>query len=150
MLSNINNISINFYCSVPAGNFNGRFWKWWNFDKDDSLWYSVGKVFRTKIWDTVPNNTKKCSSLNKFKNSIKSWKSNECPCRLCKKYIAQVGFIWFRSTFCTISEEKIENLDIFCIFWFFIYTLNLFIAQNGKVSPGFPVVFFERRLCWFF
>ena len=46
-----------------------------------------------KIWDMVPNNIKNCSSLNKFKNSIKSWKSNECPCRLCKKYIAQVGFI---------------------------------------------------------
>ena len=46
-----------------------------------------------KIWDMVPNNIKNCSSLNKFKNSIKSWKPNECPCRLCKKYIAQVGFI---------------------------------------------------------
>ena len=46
-----------------------------------------------KIWDMVPNNIKNCSSLNKFKNSIKSWKPNKCPCRLCKKYIAQVGFI---------------------------------------------------------
>ena len=46
-----------------------------------------------KIWDMVPNNIKNCSSLNKFKNSIKSWKPNECPCRLCKKYIVQVGFI---------------------------------------------------------
>ena len=41
----------------------------------------------------VPNNIKNSSSLNKFKSSIKSWKPNECPCRLCKKYIAQVGFI---------------------------------------------------------
>ena len=45
------------------------------------------------IWDIVPNNIKNCSSLNNFKNSIKSWKPNECPCRLCKNYIAQVGFI---------------------------------------------------------
>ena len=41
----------------------------------------------------VQNNTKNCTSLNKFKNSIKSWKLNECPCRLFQKYIAQVGFI---------------------------------------------------------
>ena len=41
----------------------------------------------------LPNNIKNVRSLNKFKNSIKSWKPNECPCRLCKKYIAQVGFI---------------------------------------------------------
>ena len=39
------------------------------------------------IWDMVPNDIKNCSSLNKFKNSVKSWKPNECPCRLCKKYI---------------------------------------------------------------
>ena len=38
-----------------------------------------------KIWDMVPNNVKNCSSLNN--------KPNECSCRLCKKYIAQVGFI---------------------------------------------------------
>ena len=46
-----------------------------------------------KIWDMVQNNIKNCNSLNKFKNSIKSWKPTECPCRLCKKYIAQIGFI---------------------------------------------------------
>ena len=85
-----------------------------------------------KIWDTVPNNVKNCSSLNKFKNSIKSWKPDECPCRLCKKYIAQVGLIWFTSTFCNISKKQ---------FWFFIYILYLFIAQNGEVSPGFPLFF---------
>ena len=59
-----------------------------------------------KIWDMVPNNIKNCSSLNKFKNSIKSWKPNECPCRLCKKYIAQIGFIWFTSTFCNNLNKK--------------------------------------------
>ena len=45
-----------------------------------------------KIWDMVPNNIKNRSSLHKFENSIKSWKPNECPCRLCKKYIAQISF----------------------------------------------------------
>ena len=45
-----------------------------------------------KIWDMV-SNIKNRSSLHKFENSIKSWKPNECPCRLCKKHIAQVGFI---------------------------------------------------------
>ena len=66
---------------------------------------------------------------------------NGLACRLCKKYIAQVGFIWSTSTFCNISEEKIQNLYIFCIFWFFIYILYLFIVHNGEVSPGFPVFF---------
>ena len=76
------------------------------------------RYLEPKIWDMVPNNIKNCSSLNKFKNSIKSWKPNECPSALCKKYIAQVGFIWFTSPFCNISEK----LYIFCIFWDCLYT----------------------------
>ena len=46
-----------------------------------------------KIWELVPNNIKYSNSLSKFKKLIKSWKPETCPCRLCKTYIAQVGFI---------------------------------------------------------
>ena len=46
-----------------------------------------------KIWELVPNNIKYSSSLSKFKKLIESWKSEALPCRLCKTYIAQVGFI---------------------------------------------------------
>ena len=45
------------------------------------------------IWEIVPNNTKYCNSLRKFKKLIKSWKPEGCPCRLCKTHIARVGFI---------------------------------------------------------
>ena len=43
-----------------------------------------------KVWDMMPNNIKNCSSLNKFKNSIKSWKPNECPHRLRKKIYCSI------------------------------------------------------------
>ena len=46
-----------------------------------------------KIWNIVPQNIRKSNSLSEFKSSIKFWKSDTCPCRLCKSYIAQVGFI---------------------------------------------------------
>ena len=36
----------------------------------------------------------KCKTLNKFKTKIKSWCPDHWPCRLCKTYIAQLGFIW--------------------------------------------------------
>ena len=38
-------------------------------------------------------NIRESNSLNEFKNLIKFWKPDTCPCRLCKSYIAQVGFI---------------------------------------------------------
>ena len=46
-----------------------------------------------KIWDIIPDNIKNCQSLHEFKSLIKLWKPENCPCRLCKKYVASVGFI---------------------------------------------------------
>ena len=39
-----------------------------------------------KIWNILPNEIKQQTSLNSFKNSVKKWKSQDCPCRLCKNY----------------------------------------------------------------
>ena len=47
-----------------------------------------------QIWELVPQSVRKCKTLNKFKTKIKSWYPDHCPCRLCKTYIAQLGFIW--------------------------------------------------------
>ena len=37
-----------------------------------------------KIWDIVPIELKNSQSLNSFKNSIRKWIPNNCPCKLCK------------------------------------------------------------------
>ena len=42
-----------------------------------------------KLWSLVPNEYKTIESLQDFKAKIKTW----VPCRLCKTYIHQVGFI---------------------------------------------------------
>ena len=55
---------------------------------------TVPKMFWAKIWELLPNNIKYSNSLSKFKKLMKSWKPDACPCRLCKTYIAQVGFIY--------------------------------------------------------
>ena len=46
-----------------------------------------------KIWKLVPNDTKDATSLPMFKNKIKKHKFLKCPCRLCKMYISNVGYI---------------------------------------------------------
>ena len=46
-----------------------------------------------KIWDLVPDSFKNENSLERFKNRIKIWTTDICPCRICKVYIEQVGFI---------------------------------------------------------
>ena len=46
-----------------------------------------------KLWNRLPNNYKSAVSLSEFKYKIRNWKCDNCPCRLCKKYIPQLGFI---------------------------------------------------------
>ena len=46
-----------------------------------------------KIWDMIPLTIKNSPSLPEFKNKIKKWVPQNCPCRLCKVYIPQLGFL---------------------------------------------------------
>ena len=48
---------------------------------------------RPKIWALIPNDLKKVKSLPEFKRKIKLWKPDKCPCRICKTYVAGVGFV---------------------------------------------------------
>ena len=46
-----------------------------------------------KILDLVPSNLKEISDFDKFKKAIKQWKPGDCPCRLCKGSLQNVGFL---------------------------------------------------------
>ena len=46
-----------------------------------------------KLWNLVPNEYKTVESLEDFKGKKKTWVPENCPCRLCKTYIHQVGFV---------------------------------------------------------
>ena len=46
-----------------------------------------------KIWEIWPNEIKDSDTLQIFKVKIKKWIPEECPCRLWKIYLPQVGFI---------------------------------------------------------
>ena len=46
-----------------------------------------------KIWAMIPNEMKNTQSLPLFKAKIKKWVPHECPCRLCKSFIPQLGFL---------------------------------------------------------
>ena len=44
-------------------------------------------------WDIIPKDIQQSKSLSEFKTKIKKWKPKDCPCRLCKIYIQDLGFI---------------------------------------------------------
>ena len=46
------------------------------------------------VWGTMlPESYKNIDSLEAFKQRIKKWIPDNCECRLCKLYVANVGFI---------------------------------------------------------
>ena len=47
----------------------------------------------SRLWQALPNNLKQSDTLSSFKRRIKSWKGEECNCRLCRPLLAQVGFL---------------------------------------------------------
>ena len=50
-----------------------------------------------RIWNILPEKIKQCTSLDAFKCEVRRWIPKNCPCRLCKTYVQNLGF-------CTITE----------------------------------------------
>ena len=55
-----------------------------------------------QLWNLVPTEIKDAPSLSIFKKKIKSWYCENCPCRLCKTYIGNVGL-------CNPNTSKLAN-----------------------------------------
>ena len=75
--------------------YNLRNCRTWEIPNARTVSYGLESVrFRgPKTWELLPNDIKEAKSLAEFKIKIKTWKSPECTCRLCKTYIANLGFI---------------------------------------------------------
>ena len=46
-----------------------------------------------KIWNMLPDKLKQAASLSTFKAEMKTWISTDCPCKLCKLYVPNLGYI---------------------------------------------------------
>ena len=46
-----------------------------------------------KVWDILPEYLKEIGNLETFKTLVKQWYPINCPCRCCKIFVADVGFI---------------------------------------------------------
>ena len=46
-----------------------------------------------KIWELIPENIKSFEPVDIFKSKIKKWVPEICPCRLCRTYVNQAGFV---------------------------------------------------------
>ena len=51
------------------------------------------RFLQPKIWESLPNNLKNKESIESFKMAIKEWKPDSCPCRFCKTYLQNIGYL---------------------------------------------------------
>ena len=58
------------------------------FKGQDSINY-----FGSVIWNSIPAELREISSFQVFKSEIKAWRPTKYPCRLCKNYIENLGFV---------------------------------------------------------
>ena len=47
----------------------------------------------SKLWQQVPTDIREAASLAIFRNRIETWKFEDCPCRSCKIFIQNIGYI---------------------------------------------------------
>ena len=50
-------------------------------------------ILGAKLWKMLPGEIKNSSSLTVFKNKIRNWIPEKCPCKLCQTYIKNFGYI---------------------------------------------------------
>ena len=66
-------------------------------EKPRSLKYGLDAIpYRAnQLWQQMPIDIREAASLALFKNRIKAWKCEDCPCscRSCKIFIQNVGYI---------------------------------------------------------
>ena len=46
-----------------------------------------------KLWNLVPQEIKESALFFLFKDKIKKWNCTNCPCRLCRTFLVNVGFM---------------------------------------------------------
>ena len=51
------------------------------------------RILGPKIWELLPQSMKLIDNINLFKDKIKRWKVEDCPCKLCKVYVQGVGYL---------------------------------------------------------
>ena len=50
---------------------------------------TIGEI----LWNDFPAELKNAESLKIFKQKIKLWSPNDCPCKICRKFIKNLGYI---------------------------------------------------------
>ena len=81
----------------------------------------------SRVWSYMRSKLKKSISLNVFRSKIKTWKTENCPCKLCKIYLQRIGYLQVTNQYLLIDTIIYASLFVcllvllgvfFCLFLF--------------------------------
>ena len=78
------NNSYNLRCGVNLNRRNRR---------TSKFGFETVSTSRAIIWNDLPAELKNAESLKIFKQKITLWSTNGCPCKICRKFIKNLGYI---------------------------------------------------------
>ena len=52
------------------------------------------RILEPKIWEDFPRDIKKEEFVDILITTIKKWKLDTFPCRLCKTYLQNIDYLW--------------------------------------------------------
>ena len=76
---------------IKETKYNLRYAKGIVSNKPHTTMYGLDSV--SYLAPKIPTEIRNCKTLNLFKVKIKTWVPAKCPCRLCKVYVSNVGYI---------------------------------------------------------
>ena len=88
------------------------------------------KFIGPKIWAMIPQNIKTCKSLHEFKKLIEVWKPKAYPCRMCKKYVANIGFIKFDWTYTFHKIYCVLLVLLFSFSWLALISYTYYLVWS--------------------
>ena len=107
-----------------------------------NIWSSFSSI-QAKLRDILPKSIKCDESFLGFKNKIKVWTLINCPCKLCKIYVANVGYLQvFRFiSLHTICENTAFSLNRVLPYKDRIVDSVLIRESTGQWTPIFRIFF---------
>ena len=81
-----------FTLSSIINQYNLRNWTYFDAPKVNHGSESV-RYLCSKSWKIIPAYTKELDTSDKCKIAIKKWKPESCPCRLCRVYLQNIGYL---------------------------------------------------------
>ena len=78
------NSSYNLSCSVTVNRRNIR---------TSKFGFETVRTIEAIFWNDLPAELKHAESLKILKQKMKRWHPNDCPCKICRKFIKNLGYI---------------------------------------------------------